>query len=105
MFLIIITQYKKKSFQKQKKSFQKENIYSYICVLIICTKYFIMTEFEKKIKSKFAENGIETVLQFCEKIGITDVAMRGIFKREDCKVSLLKKMCEVLSCTPNDLIV
>ncbi len=63
-----------------------------------------MTEFEKKIKGKFADNNIKTLSEFCEKVGISHTSIRDIFKREDCKVSFLLKMCEVLNCKANDLL-
>ncbi len=62
-----------------------------------------MTDFEKRIKTRWAEADIKSLVDFSNKIGISDNSMRLIFKKEDCKLSLLLKMCEVLKCTPNDL--
>jgi len=63
-----------------------------------------MTEFEKRIKGKFVENNIKGIGDFCKKIDISNRALIDIFKRQDCKVSLLLKMCEVLNCKANDLL-
>ncbi len=42
--------------------------------------------------------------ELCEKIGITYETMRRIHKRNDCKVSILFKISEVLNCDVSDLI-
>lgn len=67
--------------------------------------YVFMTDFEKRIKSRFPQVEIKTIIQFSKMVGVSDTAMRNIFKKEDCKISLLLRMCEVLNCTPNDLLL
>ena len=63
-----------------------------------------MTELEKNIKAKMIENEIESSVYFCEKINITRRTLFTIFKTEDCRVSVLRKMCEVLKCSSTDLL-
>ena len=62
-----------------------------------------MTEFEKRVKGKFAENNITGTGDFCKKIKVSNRALIDIFRREDCKLSLLLRMCDVLNCSLYDL--
>ena len=55
-----------------------------------------MKEFEKKVRFKIEELGLK-FNTFCGKVGMSDVAMRKIFQRNDCKVEDLIRISEVLN--------
>ena len=56
------------------------------------------------VKAKMKEKGIKTFIQFAEEIGEDTRALRKMFERNDCKVSILLKMCEVLEATPDEIL-
>jgi DNA-binding Xre family transcriptional regulator len=41
---------------------------------------------------------------FCDEIGISDVALRKLFSRNDCKISMAVKMCQLLEIDIKELI-
>lgn len=55
-----------------------------------------MKEVEKKVRLKLEEQGMK-FNAFCEKVGMSEVAMRKIFQRNNCKVDDLIKISEALS--------
>jgi hypothetical protein len=54
------------------------------------------TTIETRVRLKLDEIGMKFGT-FCEKVGITPVAMRNIFQRNDCKVEDIKKMASALN--------
>ena len=60
--------------------------------------------FEKRVEIQMAKAGIRTRMELCEKLEISDSSLRRIYQRDDCKKSLLIKMCDIMNCTLNDLI-
>ena len=41
-----------------------------------------MTDFEKRVKSRFPKVEVKSVVQFSKMVGVSDTAMRNIFKKE-----------------------
>jgi len=54
-----------------------------------------MKTIEEYVKNQMVKKKISQG-DFCEKIGISDVALRKLYKRNDCKLSTAAKIAEVL---------
>ena len=48
--------------------------------------------------------GIDSKTELCEMINISRPALDYIFKKNDCKISTLIKISEVLKCSVEDLV-
>jgi transcriptional regulator with XRE-family HTH domain len=62
-----------------------------------------MRTIEETIRVKLLKEGI-SINDFCEEIGISGVALRSIFQRNDMKLSLAVKVCKTLNIEILDLI-
>jgi len=62
-----------------------------------------MKDFEKKVRKRLIDLGM-SFTDFCKASKITAVSMRDVFKRGDCKYSLLVKVKGVLQCEISDLV-
>ncbi|MBW6490977.1 MAG: hypothetical protein K0B15_07250 [Lentimicrobium sp.] len=63
----------------------------------------MITTIETRVRLRLEEIGMMFKV-FCEKIDMSDVAVRGIFKRNDCRLSDLKKMANVLGVSTSYLL-
>jgi DNA-binding Xre family transcriptional regulator len=59
---------------------------------------------EKNIKIKMVVAGIDSKTELCEMINISRPSLDYIFKKNDCKISTLIKIAEVLNCSVLELI-
>jgi len=59
---------------------------------------------EKNIKIKMVVAGIDSKTELCEMINISRPSLDYIFKKNDCKISTLIKITEVLKCSVLELI-
>jgi len=59
---------------------------------------------KENIKILMKSKNIKNFYEFADLINENTRTLRNIFKRNDCKVSILLKMCEVLECTPNEIL-
>lgn len=62
-----------------------------------------MESLETKVRLRLEELGMKFHV-FCSKVGMSDVAMRKVFQRNDCKVEDLKRMASALGVTASFLI-
>lgn len=62
-----------------------------------------MRTIEETIRVKLLRDGT-SINDFCEEIGISDVALRSIFQRNDMKLSLAVKVCKALNIEILELI-
>ena len=56
-----------------------------------------------RVEMLMKREGFKTKGDFCEKIGISRLSLRRILDRNDCKLSILIKMCDALNCTMKEL--
>ena len=59
---------------------------------------------EKNISIKMIEAGMKTKTELYRKCQLSQQTFDNILKRNDCKVSILIKIAEVLKCSVSDLI-
>lgn len=59
---------------------------------------------KENIKILMRGKNIKNFYEFADLINESNRTLTNIFKRNDCKVSILLKMCEVLECTPNEIL-
>lgn len=63
-----------------------------------------MNEFEKNIRKMLVDKGF-SFGEFSRVIGVSEFGLRKMLSKGDCKISLIKEMCKVLGCTPNDIVI
>jgi len=56
------------------------------------------------IKKLMEAKKIKNLYEFAALIKESYRTLANIFKRNDCKVSILLKMCEVLECSPDEIL-
>ena len=59
---------------------------------------------EKNISIKMIEAGMKTKAELYRKCQLSQQTFDNILKRNDCKISILIKIAEVLNCSVSDLV-